>query len=169
MTETTVWDETFTRVYQEVVGADAVNGTTKQEAFTVATHRILAMIAAGELTVDVSEAVRATLARIDDTQGRAADHVIKRLSSGQQDLNLDTDPSLNTVVKLGDGKRKLWRYVTQEDLIHMDRLRYRNYRAQRLAYNEWQESLHAILPVVTRYPNLGDAVADGAFRHEVAA
>lgn len=158
------WDATVTRVYQQVVAeADPDEGTTTAEAFKEAAARIQVMVDSGELFVDVSQAIKAALRRADETQGRAADRVIKRLATGQEPLGLDDDPALDFVVVLGDGKRKPWRHVTESDLRDMDRLRYQNYRKQMLAYDEWRESFDRVLPTVAQYRTVGNAVAAGAF------
>lgn len=160
------WDTTVTRVYQEVIAeADPEDGMGRQEAFITAAARLQQMVDSGELFIDVSAAIRAALERADKSQGRAADSVIKRLASGQDDLGLDDDPTLDIVVILGDGKRKPWRHVTADDLRDMDRLRYQNYRKQAIAYDEWRESYDAVLPVVSRHGTVGSAAAVRGFDH----
>lgn len=158
------WDSTITRVYQEVVGeADPDQGTTRKEAFDTAHERIAAMVESGELFIDPNAAIRATLARVDESQGRAADAVLKRLRHGQDALRIEGDPFLDTVVVLGDGNRKPWRHVTAEDLREMDRLRYQNVRQQQVAYDNWRETYDYILPAVALYGTVGKADSAGAF------
>lgn len=156
-----------TRVYQQVVGESSpLNGTTKQDAFTEAVSRLTSMVQSGEIVIDIEAAIRAELGRADDQQGRAADAVIKRISDGQDTLDPeDGDPMLDIVVKLGDGKRKPWRHITMDDLISMDSLRYKNYRAQQVAYDEWRQSFEHVRPVLAIYPTVGEAVQAGAFDH----
>jgi len=157
------WEATVTRIYREVIGeADPQEGTSRQEAFAVATQRIVDMLNSGELFLDPTAAIKAALARADEAQGRAGDSIIKVLATGQESYTFDGDPLLDTVVVLGAGRRKPWRHVTVTDLRDMNRLRYENKRQVEAAYKEWQENFDHLLPSVAQYGTVGEAAAAGA-------
>lgn len=158
------WDQTITRTYQEVVAeADPDAGTSRSEAFTIATARIAEMIRTGELFVDTERAIRSTLMQVDSRQGATADRMIGKLIAGQGDLGLDVEAIMNTVVTLGEGRRKLLRHIDTFDIQEMDRLRYRNLRAQQEAYARWRDLFDVAQPAISRFGTLGQAHARGAF------
>lgn len=159
------WLTEITRVYREVVGGDDnPDGMQRQDAFDIATDKLLGMTETGELKIPLEQAIRAALAEVDRREGQRTDTVLRRVVAGQEPLDLDDDPFLEVVVTLGGGLRKPWRDVTQADLRAMDQLRYRNYRQAATAYDEWRTLFDPTFDVLGQFNTFGLAVAAGAFK-----
>jgi len=150
--------------YRAVVAeADEYEGTTKSEAQQEAVARLRQMVDSGELSIPVDFALYRAVDRADESDGKSADKVIKRIVLGQPALDLDADAYLDTVVVLGDGLRKPLRNVREADLRLMDNNRYRSVRDQMNAYDDWRVVYEAALDAVVRFGTLAAAVDAGAF------
>lgn len=158
------WQHEVLAVYREVVAAaDPETGVRRQDAYATASERLLDMEARGELKIPPHEAIRAALRQADSADGARADAVLKVALEGQDAFGLEGDPILDVVVVLGDGLRKPWRYVTRDDLMEMDRVRYRNVKSVNNAYDDWRTRFEPTLAALVRHTTFGEAVAAGAF------
>jgi len=157
------WHQDVLDVYRHVVATVEDESIQRQEAFQQAESRLLEMYDEGSLKIPANEAIRAALLEVDKRDGSRADAVLEAALSGQDSFGMEGDPILDVVVILGEGRRKLWRHVTSDDLREMDRLRYRNLRSQQHAYETWRDSYEPTLEALSRFPTFGDAVQHGGF------
>lgn len=157
------WETVVSRVYSEVVAAaDPDEGIGRTEAMAIAGERLLAMIDDGDVKPDMEDAVKRALLQADKSHGKRADRIIEDTRSGRLTL-FDAEPELNTVVILGDGRRKVWRHVNEDDLIAMDQVRYRNLVNAQDAYRRWRNAFDATRPAVRVHGTVEKAIAAGAF------
>lgn len=148
---------TLTSMYREEVARQTVAEETVDRRTAIA-HVIEtadAMIGRGDLHVSMHDVLHATLMKIDERDGASTDVAIKEFAAGQYDLEIDNSPLLSMVVTLGAGKRKIWRDFTADDLVELDRLRYRNVASVQAAYAEWRESFDALLPELIAGGSIG--------------
>jgi len=79
-------------------------------------------------------------------------------------------PELDRPVRLGDGKRKLLRDLTTDDLRNMDRDRWRESRKEAgfhnaaQAYDDWRTTFELAMAGVVKHGSFGAAVESGAFK-----
>ena len=158
------WTEKVRTIWREVIAeADPLEGTTKAEAREIAAARIRALVDVGELKIPVDTAIHAAIEKADADDGKATDRVLRAVVAGTAAFDLDDDPILDFVVKLGAGKRKPWRNVGQADLIEIEQARYRNLHNAQSAYHEFRGYFERAFPVLSEFPTLGAAVEAGAF------
>lgn len=155
------WEQTVLRFYRAAVESAGDDGTTRKEALDAVVFLIMPMIAAGQVTVPIEDAIRAAVERADRIDGQRADDVLRSAARGEHSFGTDGDPILDVVVVLGEGRRKTWRHVTRHDLTEMDRLRYRNMRSAADAYDRWRRDFEPWLEVLLRHATLGEAVESG--------
>jgi hypothetical protein len=158
------WEEGVEAIYAEVVAeADPETGTTRRAATAVAAERILHAIDDGDLKPDMLDIVKRALSHADETHGKRGDKLIEETVTGAITL-FDCDAQLNTVVTLGRGLRKLWRYINEDDIISMDELRADNLRKQEDAYwNSWRPYFEPARRALRQHQNIENAISSGAF------
>lgn len=155
------FDAAVEAVYREVVAEAGVEPMKRQEAFDIAVERITALIDDGVIIVPADQAIRAALLAADERDGRSVDRVLSAMLAGQDGLDYEVDPMLDTVVILGGGLRKSFRHVNDDDLRDMDALRYQNLRSAQDSYHRWREQFEAWAPCVRRHGTVGAAFAAG--------
>lgn len=148
------------RIYREALAEAGPDGTDRQELLIVASARIATEIRAGRMEFDIESAIRSELIKVDESDGKKADNIIRIAATGQGAFEID---DLDVVVTLGKGRRKLWRDINPDDLAAMDEVRYRNYRDVADSYAEWHRYFKAIRPVLVEFRTFGAAVAAGGF------
>lgn len=158
----TPWTDTITRIYREATAEAGPEGADRQDTIMVCANRIAREISAGRLSYELDDFIRSELIRVDESDGKKADAILRLAATGQGSFEM-TDDLLEVVVTLGAGRRKQWREVTATDLRDMDTVRYRNLRNAQIAYNEWRVSYDAALPVLMQFGTFGDAHAAGGF------
>ena len=152
--------ETITRVYREAVASYGEDGVDRPEAIESALATLMVEVRAGRLEIDVERALRAELQKADESDGRAADAILKRAAFGQVPL---VDDDLDVIVTLGGGLRKAWRDVTTDDLLQMNTIRYENFRKVRDSYSEFNSAYLAVRQTVLKYRTFGEAWMAGGF------
>lgn len=118
----------------------------------------------GEIYIDPDDVIRAAVEKAIDSDNRRAKAVIRKLRTGQRDLDLgEIDDFKQVIVKLGDGARKPWGKVNQNDLDMLDKSRWDNFRRAGVAYEEWREFYEQARGALRNYRTLSDAFDDGIF------
>jgi hypothetical protein len=158
----TEWVSAITRIYREALAESGPNGADRQEVLIVAGARVATEIRAGRLAYTLDSFIQSELIKVDESDGKRADAIIRTAATGQGSVEL-TDASLDVAVTLGGGRRKAWRDVTAADLVSMNDVRYRNYKAVRDSYQDWFKYYRAVRPVVLEFVTFGAAVAGGGF------
>lgn len=161
------WEKYVTATYQAVIAESAADGTSKTEASKIATQRILDAIENGDVKIDLLEVIMRAIDHADKNSGKKADKLIADLVAGRFKL-FDIDEDLESVVILGRGERKAFRYLTADDLEKMDELRYENKRRQEEAYYKWRQVFVPCRNVVRRFEHIGHAFESGAFDEEIS-
>ena len=162
------WVDTITRIYREALSEAGPDGADRQEVLIVAGARVATEVRAGRLAYTLDRYIQSELIRVDESDGKKADTIIRVAATGQGAFDL-SDAVLDVVVTLGNGRRKSWRDVNSDDLVAMNKVRYHNYKAVRDSYQEWFKSYRAIIPVVLQYKTFGAAVAAGGFPPKAAS
>lgn len=158
-------NETITRVYRETVASYGVEGVDRPEAEAAAIATLMVEVRAGRLEVDLEQALRMEIRKADEADGRSADAMLRRMAQGDVPLTL---ADFDVVVTLGAGRRKPWGMVTPEDLDTMNQIRYRNYKAARESFQEFNSNVIAVQHVVVGFKTMLDAFEAGAFDKERA-
>ncbi len=157
------WDGYVSHTYAQVVAeSDSDTGIARQDAFHVAQERITTGIESGEIEVDLASVIRQALTRADETHGKRGDRIIEATVKGELTLFGSAD-ELNTVITLGNGRRKIWRHINEFDLESMDVIRYRNLEAAQDAYRHWRIVFQAARPAIREFGTVENAIAAGAF------
>lgn len=151
--------DTITRVYREAVASLGAAGN-RAEATESGIATMQVEIRAGRFHVDEVEALRAMFRKVDESDGRSADAILKRAAMGDVPLVVD---DLDVVVTLGGGARKVWRDVTPADLKAMNDIRFKNYTQARDSYQEFNAAYLAVREVVLEHGTFGDAFDAGGF------
>ncbi len=156
--------ETITRVYREAVATYGLAGVNRLEAEESAIATLMVEVRAGRLDIDMEAALRAQLRKADESDGRSADGMLRRIAAGDQPLTL---ADFDVVVTLGGGLRKTWGMLDPDvDLSAMNEIRYKNYRAARDAFHEFNSNVLAVKSMCSGYGTMLDAFEDGAFGAE---
>lgn len=156
--------ETYRDIVGELYDADTEPRGVNKEAVDELVRRALAAIEIGDLKIPAEDVIREAARRVRTRDSNLAEKVIRAMRSGQDPMPLPGDPLFRTLVTLGDGWTKQWRYVTQDDLYTMDRLRYRNMRRQADAYDRWRHGAYEPLnPVLRRHETVEDALNAGDY------
>lgn len=162
-------EEALKEAYRRVINESGDETITSIRAASDAADEVMKLIDLGEVEEpDRRSALLKTLKVIDSAEGRSADKIIAKLSRGEVHL-FEDDEILNTVVTLGGGNRKTWRYINADDLRDMDRERRKNFEAQQEAIEKWNRDYSTVLPVVFEYRTVGAAFEAGAFSGEAVA
>lgn len=163
-------EQAMKTAYQEYVHNAGQSGTSMQEAVAFAADEVRQLIESGEVQEpDMFGALRHIGAKVDDSQGKSADSIIKRLNRGQSELDLGLADILMTVVTLGKGERKSWEYVTPEDLQEMDLVRRENVNRVLEAYREWETDYIGLSEKIMPFGTVGNAYRNGALDAEEGA
>lgn len=152
--------DTIRRIYRETVASYGGEGITRAEATEAALATVMVEVRAGRLKIDFERAVLAELRKADESDGRDADGIIKRMSYGDVPL---VDDDLDVIVTLGKGMRKAWRDVNGDDLVQMRELRRENYLKAKGAFDEFASNVNRLLPVLFEYRTVGEAWRNGGF------
>lgn len=164
----TEWVDTITRIYREALAEAGPEGADRQEVLIVAGARVATEVRSGRLAYTIDSFIQSELIKVDESDGKRADQIIRTAATGQGAFEL-SDAVLDVVVTLGNGRRKSWRDVTRDDLVAMNEVRYRNYKAVRDSYQDWFKSYRAIVPVLLQHKTFGAAVAAGGFPPKTAS
>lgn len=156
------WEEYVATTYSEVVAEYGDSGTTFKQAAEIATTRIIEAIERGDCKPDMVDVVKRQLKHADSQSGKRGDKLVSDFVNGRQTL-FDCEEDLNTVVILGDGERKCWRHINEEDLEKMDDARFRNLRNAQDSYNIWREDYVKAKPVLRKHNTVERAIRAGAF------
>jgi rRNA maturation endonuclease Nob1 len=162
MAEQSNWIETITRIYREALAESGTEGADRQEVLMVAGARVATEIKAGRLGYTLDSFIQSELIKVDESDGKKADAIIREAATGQGVFDI-TEATLDVVVTLGAGRRKLWRDVTADDLTTMNEVRFRNYRSVKASYEEWFKYFRAVREVVVEFETFGAAVVGGGF------
>ncbi|GAA2007830.1 hypothetical protein [Nocardioides kribbensis] len=146
------------RIYRAIIADSGVEATDLKVALDELVLQVRPGIESGAIVLDIDDAIRAAGRAIDKRDGGRVDGVLRSIARGEDALELDDDPVLDLVATLGAGRRKIWRFVTQDDLREMDALRFQNLEAQRIAYKRWREEYQPWIEVLFRHSTIGDAV-----------
>lgn len=157
------YEQVVSRVWRETVAATSVEGIQSREAKEAAAMTLARMVEADELKIPYLDAIYAALDRAEDADGKSADRIIKHWNSGQSGFDLEGDPGLDLVVKVGRGMRKTWRNINADDLRQMDVNRYENARNAANAYDDWRNFYNAAVAAVIEAETFGAAVDGGLF------
>lgn len=157
-------EEAIKREYQRIVGESGDAPVSLSAALSDAADITMKNIDLGEVEAPpIREALISIGKSVDKKQGAASDGVISRLARGEVDFGMEGDPFLSTVVTLGGGRRKSWRYVTGQDLQEMHQLRRENFDKAKSALERFELDYESVLPVVFEFRTVGEAVHAGAF------
>ena len=163
-------EEALTEAYKRIVGHAGSAGIDRAKAEADAAAEVVKLIDHGEVSPPPMHNLLVGMVRnIDSRQGAAADRIIDRLARGEVHLSIKDDPTLDTIVTLGRGRRKSWRYVTAGDLEAMNDERNRNFKAVSESYAKWKADLSIVMPAVLAHGTVGGAVAASAFVQGEAA
>lgn len=163
-------EEALDAAYKRIVKESGADGLDRARAEADAADEVSALIDRGEVAEPNRFNALVKIVRgIDSRQGAAADRIIERLALGEVTLSMEDDPTLDTVVTLGSGRRKSWRYVTVADLELMDEERNRNFKAVSESFKKWKADLAVVKPAVLAYGTVGSAVRAEAFAGGAAA
>lgn len=154
--------DAFRTVYREVTAEFGPDGGNRSDILDRAAERLAAQVRSGMVEFDYASAIRAELVKVDESEGKRADNIIRAAATGQGEFQITTEV-LDVVVTLGAGLRKQWRDVTAKDLEAMNEIRYRNYRNVKSSYEEWFQHYRSIRAVVFKFATFGVAVEQGGF------
>lgn len=159
------WETECSRIYREVIKEHGDDGIVRRAAIGIACERIQPLVDDKTLQVPdrpVREAIGAALEKSDARDRRLTDKALRALAIGQARLDVDGDPILDMTVGLGDGLRKVYRYVTVHDLDRMNEQRSGNVERVKKAYDDkWQPLYEAWRPILQRHATLGEAFNAG--------
>ena len=156
-------EQAMKKAYQQYVRDAGQSGTRMQEAMAFAADEVRKLIELGEVQEpDIFSALRQIGSQVDKTQGKSADSIIKKLNRGQDELDLDLEEVMMTVVTLGEGSRKSWEHVTPQDLREMDIVRRENVSRVVDAYREWETDFIALSEKIMPFGTVGNAYRNGA-------
>ena len=159
-------NQTIRRVYREAIDSYGNHGVKREEAVESAVATLLVEHRAGRLDIDIEAAIRAEVIRADETDGRSADGLLRRIADGSVPL---VEADFDVVVTLGKGQRKSWRYVTADDLATMVEVRYENYKKVRAAFDEFNVNVSFVLARIEGHGFMYAAFEAGAFDTKAAA
>lgn len=156
-------------IYRAVVADSGTEKIAREQAIHLVAAQVQPLIDSGELVPDTYSWVKALVVSVDRQDGAAADKVLAAIARGEDDLTTDSMPYLDFVVTLGAGQRKVYRFLTLDDLDEMDELRHRNVRSVNRSYHkDWKPTYEGWRAVLRRNLTLGAAVEAGDLPHEVA-
>ena len=150
-------NDTIAEIYRTTVAGYGREGVDRSVAFEEAIARVKEEIKAGRYQVDEAAAIRASLIRVDETEGRTADQIIRR-AAGTDEAPLEA-ADLAVIVTLGGGRRKPWGEVTAVDLGKMNEIRFKNYRRAKEAFDEFSDACSILRGPLFVHGTLGAAHA----------
>lgn len=162
-------EEAATQIYQDIINEAGDDGIGRQDASDQTVERLRYMVDMSMIDLPLDKMLKSAVMSVDDKQGKAADRVLERIARGEHTLELPGDTFLRTVVVLGKGHRKTWRFITGYDLNLMNEERMSQARAQVEASKRFNDMYTSILPTILRYRTVGGAYDAGALSGEVAA
>lgn len=150
-------------IYRAVVAESGAAKMPREQAIHAVAAQIQPMIDSGELVPDTYAWVKALVVAADKQDGAAADRVLAAIARGEDDLTTDSPmPYLDFVVTLGAGQRKVYRFLSLDDLDEMNELRHRNVRSVNRSYHrDWKPTYEGWRAVLRRNLTIGAAVEAG--------
>lgn len=155
---------------QQVRDRSRNNAVHRAEVFEESEQVIIAMLERGDVREVYGQLARSMLQAVDRKMKGRADRVVQRTLDGELDAATLSDgysesvSLLDTVVTLGGGMRKSWRYVQEHDVDLMHEQRQANARAASRAFrNVWTPQKHRLASVLRDYPDVETAALAGAF------
>lgn len=149
------------RIYRAIIADGGTTHVDRKAALDELVLQVRPRVLAGDIDLDIDDAIRAAGRAADERDGNRVDGVLRAIAQGQDSLEIDDDPVMDLVVTLGGGRRKVWRFVNADDLREMDSLRFQNLHSQQLAYKRWRDEYEAWASVLLRHDTIGDAVLAG--------
>lgn len=151
--------EAMQQEYYRIVNDSANEGITCHNASVLAAEQVNNLIDAGLVhEPDRIDALKLEAQRFDKAQKRVADSILAALAGSEGAPNIPPLEILRTIVTLGGGKRKAWRYVTGADLDLMTEERSVNVKRQQHSFRSWHANARSISGVVAEYHTVGDAL-----------
>lgn len=154
------------RVVREAVVAARDSGIMQQEIEHSALATLQVEMRAGRYEVDLEKAILGEIRRAIETDGRAADGIIRRMANGDVPLTYE---DLDVIVILGGGLRKSWGAVTPDDLVAMNEIRYRNFKSARDSFQEFNSNVMSVRSRFEGFETVAEAFEAGAFSARRAA
>lgn len=152
----------ITRVYREAVASYGDGGVNRLEAEESALATLMVEVRAGRLDIDFEKALRHEIRKADESDGRSADGMIRRLAAGDSMLFLE---DFDVIVTLGGGLRKPWGAIDPvADLDAMNEIRFRNFKAARSSFQEFNGNVTAVQMMCAGHETLIAAYDAGAFQ-----
>lgn len=150
-------------IYRAVVADSGTEKIPREQAIHMVAAQIQPLIDSGEVVPDTYSWVKALVVAADRADGAAADKVLAAIARGEDDLTTDSPmPYLDFVVTLGGGHRKVYRFLSLDDLDEMDELRHRNVRSVNRSYHkDWKPTYEGWRPILRRNLTIGAAVQAG--------
>lgn len=149
-------------IYRAVVADSGHEKIAREQAIHAVASQIQPLIDSGEMVPDTYAWVKALVVAADRADGAAADKVLAAIARGEDDLTTEAMPYLDFVVTLGAGHRKVYRFLSLDDLDEMDELRHRNVRSVNRSYNrDWKPTYEGWRSVLRRNLTIGAAVEAG--------
>lgn len=149
-------------MYRAVVADSGTEKIAREQAIHLVAAQIQPLIDAGEIQPDTYSWVKALVVAADRADGAAADKVLAAIARGEDDLTTESMPYLDFVVTLGGGGRKVYRFLSLNDLDEMDELRHRNVRSVNRSYHkDWKPAYEGWRAVLRRNLTIGAAVEAG--------
>lgn len=156
-------DKAMDDEYRRIMIESGDDGMSSAKALDIAAGRVVRMVEGGDVEApDLHMTLVGIGKRVDRAHGNRADSIIAKMAQGQFHLFEDRD-LLETIVTLGDGRRKSWKFVTANDLKEMREVRQRNMKAAVESFTAFEASYNSVLKTVLEHNTVGAAAAAGAF------
>ena len=162
------FNEYATQYYHQLIAAADGNANRAEAVAEAVEQATLALTARPPLCYppEASLAARAAIDDYDDTQGRAGDRILAVLASGtvDQPTGIGSAEIKRTIVKLGNGRRKLFGDLTADDLSYMRENRAINHARAGSALAITSENIDLITPAIVAHGTITAAIDAGEFR-----
>ena len=134
----------------------------RKDASAAAVAILVEQAKRGTIQVDLEAYFAEQVKHADELDGAKADTILAKATDTGALTLFDVD--LDVIVTLGKGKRKPWNFVTLDDLVEMNTIRFENTRRVQAAYrNDWLPKFYAVAEVLDAYLTFGDAYRAGGF------